>query len=532
MIREEIRKVIESALKELGINDALFVVEHPTDLKMGDYSTNVAIKHGHKDELIRYIVQNKPEGVDKVELAGPGFINFYLSKEFFKSSLREITEKEKDFGKTELLAGKRFFIEHTQPNLFKSFHIGHLMNNAIGESLARIVKANGAEVRTATYHGDKGLHVAKAIWSLRKEGGKVRDDAYAKGHKAYEEDEEARKEIIEINQKIYEESDPEINTLYKKIKEYDIRDFEDIYEKLGSKFDYHFYESQAGEIGRQIVLEHLGAIFEESEGAIVYKGEKAGLHTRVFLNSQKLPTYEAKEVGLAKMKIEAYPFDQSITITGNEQDAFFNVVEAAIAEVFPELKGKLKHLSHGMLRLPTGKMSSRTGEVIVALGLINEIKKRVKDDEAVAIGAIKYMILRQSIGNDIVFDLERSVSTEGDSGVYLQYAHARASSVLSTIEQLNTSRTVPVRGDEEPRVIERLLYRFPEIVERAGAEYTPNYITTYLTELASAFNNFYANERIISTDFESLYRGEITKAFKIVMQNGLNVLGIPAPERM
>jgi len=173
-------------------------------------------------------------------------------------------------------------------------------------------------------------------------------------------------------------------------------------------------------------------------------------------------------------------------------------------------------------------MSSRTGNVITAEQLIEEVKNKVKGDEKVAIGAIKYIILRQAIGNDIIFDIEKSVSTEGDSGVYLQYAYARTNSLLEKADQkidINAPR-------ENTHEVERLLYRFPEVVERAGREYTPHYITTYLTELAGSFNNFYAHEQIIDDSPESPYRLAITKAFNIVMKNGLTILGIPTPERI
>ena len=363
------------------------------------------------------------------------------------------------------------------------------------------------------------------------------------GNKAYEENKEAENEIQEINKKIYERSDDKINDIYDSGRKESLKEFDSIYKRLNTNFDYSFFESESGNVGKELVLDFLKkGIFEESEGAVVFRGEKFGLHTRVFLNSDKLPTYEAKEVGLAKIKKETFPFDQSITITANEQDAFFDVVEVAIGEVFPELKGKLKHLSHGMLRLPSGKMSSRTGDVITAEALIEEVKKKVKGDEAVAIGAIKYMILRQAVGNDVIFDMEKSVSTEGDSGVYLQYAYARTNSLLEKAKSLaeksqtlNTDSqglTLESETLRNTHEIERLLYRFPEVVERAGKEYAPHYITTYLTELAGSFNNFYANEQVIGDSPESGYRLAIVQAFNIVMKNGLGVLGIPAPERM
>ncbi len=523
-IKDKLEKLIEEALSTLGLEGVKFVVEHPTDLKMGDYSTNVGIKTGKAKEIFNHLGSKEIEGIEKIELAGPGFINFYLSKEFFKNSLGEIIEKGEGFGRGEHAKGYKVMIEHTQPNPFKDLHIGHMMNNTIGEAVTRIIKWNGAEVKTASYHGDVGLHAAKAVWGMLK--GKM--SPYAEGHKAYEEDEEAKKEIIEINKKIYDRSDEKINEVYDRGRKESLDQFEEVYKLLGSEFDYHFYESESAKVGKDLVLENVGKIFEESEGAVVFKGEKYGLHTRVFLNSEKLPTYEAKEVGLAEIKKEKFPFQHSITLTANEQNAFFNVVEVAIGEVFPELKGKLKHLSHGMLKLPTGKMSSRTGDVISAESLIEQVKEKVKGDEQVAIGAIKYMILRQALGNDIIFDFDKSVSTEGDSGVYLQYAHARANSLL---EKAGKKGSVESESGET-REIEKLLYRFPEIVERAGAEYAPNYITTYLTELASSFNNFYAHEPVLEDSPESSYRLAVVEAFKIVMRNGLNILGIPAPERM
>jgi arginyl-tRNA synthetase len=520
-MKKEIEKSINEALENLGIESRGFVVEHP-DLKMGDYSTNVAIKHGRKEEIWSYLNKNKPEWIQKIELAGPGFINFTLSKEFFKKSLGEIIDKEESFGKGEHAKGFKVMVEHTDPNPFKEFHIGHLMPNVIGSAIARIFEWNGAEVKQANYQGDKGLHVAKAVWAMEK--GEPLKSAYATGNKAFEENSEAKKEIEELNKKIYDESDDRVNDIYQKGREDSLKYFEEIYKRLDTKFDYYFFESETAPIGKKIVEENIGSVFEESEGAVVFKGS----HTRVFINSQGIPTYEAKDLGNAKNKFDQYPYDLSVVVTGNEIKDYFKVILEAMAKVLPALAQKTKHLPHGMLRLPTGKMSSRTGNVVLAEDLIEEVKQKVKGDEQVAIAAIKYMILRQGIGQDIVFDFEKSVSTEGDSGVYLQYAHARANSIIEKAGK---------KGDhsgprESTHEIEKLLYRFPEVVERAGSEYAPNYITTYLTDLASAFNNFYANEPVLEDSPESPYRLAIVEAFKTVMKNGLIMLGIPAPERM
>lgn len=528
-MKREIEKQINEALSVLGLEGVKFTVEHPTDLKMGDYTTNAGIKTGKAKELLDHLAVQQLSGVERVELAGPGFINFYLSKEFFKKSLAEIVDKGEDFGKGEHAKGMKIMVEHTDPNPFKEFHIGHLMPNVIGSTIARIFEWNGAEVKQANYQGDKGIHVAKAVWAML--GGEPQQTAYAKGNKAYEEDASAKTEIESLNEKIYNSSDDGVNKIYEEGKKLSLEYFENIYKRLGTKFDFYFFESETAPIGMKIVEENIGKVFEEGEnGAIVYRGEKfdPSLHTRVFINSKGIPTYEAKDLGNAKNKYDHYQHNFSVVVTGNEIKEYFKVMLSALGQIYPELAKMTKHITHGMLRLPEGKMSSRTGNVITAGSLIEEVKEKVKGDEHVAIGAIKYMILRQSLGNDIIFDFEKSVSTEGDSGVYLQYAHARANSLFE-----KAGKKGSVDGESgETREIEKLLYRFPEIIERAGAEYAPNYITTYLTELASSFNNFYAHEPVLEESPESAYRLAIVEAFKIVMRNGLSVLGISAPERM
>src|SRR5690606_17532830 len=249
--------------------------------------------------------------------------------------------------------------------------------------------------------------------------------AYVIGNEAYESDTEAKKEIEAINKKIYDGSDDAVNTVYEEGREESLKYFEEIYKRLNASFDYYFFESETAPIGKKIVEENMGTVFEMSDGAVVFKAETRdpSLHTRVFVNSKGVPTYEAKDLGNAKNKYDHYPYDLSVIVTGNEIKDYFRVVLAAMKEVLPDLAKKTKHLSHGMLRLSTGKMSSRTGNIITAEELIEQVKEKVKGEEEVAIGAIKYMILRQAIGSDIIFDIEKSVSTEGDSGVYLQYAY-------------------------------------------------------------------------------------------------------------
>ena len=565
----EIKNLILSALKKLDIGEVDFVVEHPADLKMGDYSTNVAmvcakkLKMNPKDlaekieETLRQ-AQGEFSEIQKIQSVG-GFINFYLSQDFFSNSIKEITEN-KDFGQNSILSGQKIMVEYTDPNPFKPIHIGHLMTNAIGESIARTLEYSGADVSRANYQGDVGLHVAKAIWGLLNNSHLQKDDdigiklksanigtAYQLGSEQYEKDKE---EIDEINNKIYARSDEKINKIYDWGFKVTMEAFEDLYKMLGTKFDFYFLESAMTDIGRDIVKENMGKIFTESDGAIIFKADEHDpkLHTRVFITSAGLPTYETKELGLVIEKFKTVPdMNMSIVITATEQADYMRVVAKAISLIHPDYERKMKHITHGMMRFAFGKMSSRKGNVITGESLINDVRllviEKIADRDLseeemenisndVCISALKYSILKQSIGGDIIYNFEKSISFEGDSGPYLQYSYARANSILEKAKKENLSPSFKILPKETAEV-EKLLYRFPEIVARATKEFGPHYIANYLIELARSFNSFYGNNQIVNkNNKESSYRIALTEAFSIVMKNGLHLLGINAPEKM
>lgn len=572
MIRETIKHHIIEILQGLGIEPVPFIVEHPADLSHGDYATNVALvtaKHlgQNPKELAEKIANGLRASVDDnvsmIEVAGPGFINVRLSHTFFERVVQDVINQGENFGLSARLKGEKTIIEFTDPNPFKQLHIGHLMSNTIGEALCRIAEWNGAEVKRMVYQGDIGMHVAKAVWGMIQNRAafphdedpldiKVRflGNAYAFGAREYDNDARAKQEIEVTNKLLFDRSNHELLIYYEKGRQWSLEAFEKIYPRLGTTFDYQVLESEVAEIGKQTVLAGVQkGIFEASQGAIVYRGEKHGLHTRVFINSQGLPVYEAKELALATVKEQLYNYDRSIVITANEQDEYFKVVLAAMSEVFPELRAKTTHISHGMLKLPTGKMSSRTGDVVAAEAMIDDVKTRVLERvaqrgfteaeadaiaEAVAIAAIKYAILKQSPGKDIVFDIEKSLSFEGDSGPYLQYTAMRTGSILRVAEEAG----IPIGQAVQPEgwevtTVEKILNRFPEVLESAHAELAPQHLVTYLTEVASAFNSFYAQHQIVKQDDPtSLYKVGITDAVHVVLVNGLAVLGIPLPEKM
>jgi arginyl-tRNA synthetase len=548
----QIKEKIEEWVREVLGNSDISLV-HPKELKNGDYSF---FNHSPKTEndLVGGLMASKIPEVEKIETMGK-FVNIYLQQNFFADSIGEIKKQKENFGRTNLLNGQKIMVEYTDPNPLKEFHIGHLMSNTIGEAVSRIIENNGAKIKRANWQGDVGIHIANAVWGKMQKPELRWGEAYAYGAKNFEDNKE---EITEINKKLYERSDEAINQLYDEGRKDSLESFEKIYDRLGTKFDHYFFESKEGVEGKKIVEEHIqDGIFEKSDGAVVFRGEKYGLHTRVFINSNGLPTYEAKELGLNKKKFEVEPdLDKSIIVTGNEIKEYFKVLLKALSLVLPDVAEKTLHLPHGMLKLPEGKMSSRTGNVITAESLIEQVKEKVfekiKDREfseeekesvaeVVAIGAIKYSILRQAIGGDIIFDLEKSISFEGDSGPYLQYTVVRANSVLEKSNLTPSPSPINMRGDKTERPegfdvqeIEKLLYRLPEIVERAGKEYAPHHLVTYLVELAASFNSFYANEKIIdeADPAGSAYKLAITEAVYQTLKNGLHLLGIKVPERM
>ncbi|MDO8514611.1 MAG: arginine--tRNA ligase [bacterium] len=546
----DIKNALKRTLSGLGISEGKITLEHPADLKNGDYSTGVAMQYAKQarvapQALAEKIVAELGEitGVAKIEVAGAGFINFYLDSSALAKAVEQARTEDR-WGANANLSGKKIMVEYTDPNPFKEFHIGHLMSNAIGESIARLLQFSGADVKRANYQGDVGPHVAKTIWAVenKKVSGANWGAAYVVGNQAYESEEEAKKEIDEINTKIYDRSDSAINEMYDAGRKASLAHFEELYKILGTKFDHYFFESVTAPKGMEIVRAH-PEVFEQSDGAIVYKGEKKGLHTRVFVTSKGLPTYETKDLGLAELKAETWPFDTSITVTAHEQADYFAVVKATMEDVLPNIAPKIQHVSHGMMRFAEGKMSSRTGNVITGESLLADLteaaKVRAAESRAdnaeqlaqdVAVAAIKYQILKQASGKDIIFDRERALSLEGDSGPYLQYAHARAQQVVEKAKEQGI--TAMTDANIEPNDLVRLLHRFPEAVEYAAFHNEPHLLTNYLLSLASAFNSWYAQVHILDGTPEATHKVALVDAVRRTLKNGLWILGIPAPEKM
>ncbi len=600
MIKQRILEDLKKAVEGLGYPSTDIVLSIPKNPAFGDYSTNLAMQLAKllpaknkqsPTEIANEIISNLSHlsYLSKIEEAGGGFINFFIKTETLINNLQDIINT-RPAKKT----GEKVMVEFTDPNPFKEFHIGHVFSNAVGESLSRLYQHSGAVVWRANFFGDVGMHVAKAIFGIRQ---KLKKDnlifsdletkalnerisfmaqSYALGSSAYDNDDKAKIEMNHLNLLIFvaaqqywqetsnwqprvdyrkhidhiDESElAEIKHLWVKGRQWSLEYFESIYKLLGTKFDGYYPESLTGEWGYDFVIEGLKkGIFETSEGAIVYRGEKKGLHTRVFINKLGLPTYETKDIGNAPHKYSEFEYDRSIIVTANEINEYFKVVISALKEVNPELGEKTIHLGHGVVRLPEGKMSSRTGKVFTFEELFEAVKNKIeailKDFDienkaqmlnVVAVGAIKFAMLKHQPAIDTIFDIDKSAALEGDSGPYIQYTYARAKSILrkglSNLGDLS-NLGIETLEKEERQILQKIEY-FDGIIEEATQSLHPNLIATYLLDLASDFNLFYQKHRIIDAEQNKKeFRLALTKAVSIVLKQGLYLLGIETAERM
>jgi arginyl-tRNA synthetase len=519
-------------------------IVRPPDMAHGDYAIFVGMDKA--EEVAEAIRRELGSDVSKVEIAKPGFVNITLSREAINIVIAEADARGAEWGTPDSglqTPVSRVMIEYSNPNAFKEMHIGHLVGTVVGEAISRLLENSGAKVARDTFGGDIGPNVAKALWGLHKKNisepatAQEIGDAYTTGSHVYETDGIAKAEIDSLSQAIYAGTDKELMELWRKGRDVSMEEFRRIWKLLGTHFDFEFFDSDTTETGIRVINDGLNnGIFEKSDGAVIYNGDKKGVHTMVFITSHNTPTYEAKDIGLAFLKEERWPSDKVIIVTGNEQVGRFKTVLTALRELAPLLAAKTEHVATGFLKLSSGKMSSREGNIITASDFIKSVIEKANEKNAdpltaeqVAVGAIKYMILRQSPGSDITFDEEKSLSLTGDSGPYLQYALVRAKSVVAKAP--STKHQKPNNNQENPYQLERLIIHFPEVVARAARELAPNLLVNYLTELAGQWNSFYAQERIIGADDEA-HKLLVARAFVNTMSNGLNLLGIPAPEKM
>lgn len=533
----------------------------PENSRFGEYTTNIPLQlakqkasknYQNPKEIANAIIERlgHPKYLERVEIAGPGFLNFFLNGH----SLKQLLNHNFKVGNL----NKKILVEYADPNTHKEFHIGHLRTLAIGESVARLYEFSGAEVFRSNYGSDIGPTVAKCLWGIihlnqefeaaksasLSEKSTFLGKAYVYGHNNYEAKSEAKAEIDEITKNLYAREDEQLIALWEETRQWSLAYFDSLYSRLGVEFDRRVNESEIDQIAKEEVLKNVGKVFEENDGAIIFKGENYNLHTRVFLTSKGNPTYEAKEVGLINLYQEIYQFDEAIILSDIQQKGFFDVVNRAIELIYPKLVGKKKYLGFGFVSLTTGKMSSREGNVVTAESLIDLVKQELKENyikdntpavdqllEKIAIAAIKFTYLKYSLTSDIKFDIKESVAIQGDSGVYVLYSYARCNSILSKTSVAEKIEIDNLELEEEERELLRQIEHFNLIVSQATKNTQPSEICSYLLTLSKSFNLFYERHPVLTSN-KAKFRVGLVKKSAEVIKLSMNLLGIEVVERM
>lgn len=558
-IKEKIGEAIGKSLQTLGISSVDFVIEHPEDISFGDYSTNVAmivarqIKNNPKDiaKKIATELEGKIVEVEKIEIAGPGFINFYLKPDFFVENIKKILKLDKKYGQAKIGKGKKVLVEYSSPNIAKPFTVGHLRSTVIGDALANILSALGYKVIRDNHLGDWGTQFGKLLvaiekWSsldeIKKSQNPIKTlvDLYVKFHDEAEKD-TTLETFAREKFKLLESGDKNLKKIWQVCVDLSNEEFKKIYKRLEVSFDSEMGESKF--VSTKITAPVLKALndkklLKESEGAkvVFFEGDK--MPPLIFEKSDGTSIYATRDLATDWYRKNKYGKDLIIiNEVGSEQTLYFKQLYEVEKMLGWFNEGERVHISHGLYRFKEGKMSTRKGNVIWLHDILEEAVSRAKaineeSAELVGIGAIKFNDLRRESLQDIVFDWEQIINLKGDSGPYLQYTARRVFSILEKAKEIGIKESIK-NSPKEITLVEKLLARYPEVVIRAGEEYSPHYIATYLLELASAFNAYYAQNKIIdSNDNKSPYKIALAHSVGIILTNGLNLLGIKVPDSM
>lgn len=535
-----------------------------------------------------------PASVGKIEVAGPGFINIWLNSESLGKEIDRVLTLGKQYGQGQSRKGQTILLEHTSPNTNKSLHVGHVRNNVTGMALARILRFAGAKVILDCLFNDRGIHICKAMWaylnnsklktentenikhvtggwrplleywfdnqeewptpkSENKKPDQFVEEYYNLGVRL-EDEGENRREMEEMLI-AWEAKDPLVRALWKTLNDWVYAGFAQSFERLGSHHDHYWYESQFYEQAKELVAEGLkkGIFNRLPDGAVLTNLEKQGLSDTIVQRADGTSMYFTQDIYLTKLKSEKFLADLYIWLVGPEQQLHLKQVFAVAEQLGIGSKDKFWHLWYGYVFLKgKGKMSSRAGTVVSADSLMDEARdyalKLIQGGvgvgqlapgedkviaEAVGIGAIKYALLKLTRTQDINFDWDETISLRGNSGPYLQYTYARTQSVLRRSERKETGSTDLTGFDlsAEEEVLLRTVYRFAEVTAQAAEEFAPNVICGFLFDLAQKFNFFYDKHKIIGSDKQS-FRLQLTKAVGQILENGLELLGIEALERI
>lgn len=569
----------DSELDMAGQSVDGFTVSKPPKAEMGDMAvpmfpfaktfrrSPVQIADGVVEKA-RVLAEEKGLG-GRLESAG-GYVNISFDLSSVAGDLFTRLKEEGDsYGQGSYYQGEKVMVEFSCPNTNKPLHLGHMRNDALGESVSRILAANGADLRKVNLVNDRGIHICKSMLAYKTFGeGKTPEsegiksdhfvgDYYVR-YSAWEKEEPGVEEKARDLLRKWEAGDPETVELWKKMNRWTIDGIQETYKKTGISFDDYYYESKTYSRGKSEVLKGLeeGAFYKEEDGSIWVDLAEIKLDKKVLLRSDGTSLYLTQDIGTAIARQQDWPFKRLFYVVASEQKYHFKVLFYVLKKLGFDWADNLFHLSYGMVNLPDGKMKSREGTVVDADDLFDdlarmaaeEIKEKGRENEvgnlretaeAVALAALNYYLLQVSPSKDMVFDPKESIAFNGNTGPYLQYMGARISSMLRKYEKRKgeyagysadpSLLTVP-----EERQLIQLIADFPDLVETAGKEANPSVVTSFLYDLSRTFSRYYHDNPILNNDDPALAvtRIELAKAVLQVLKNAYYLVGIPFLDAM
>lgn len=513
-----------------------------------------------------------------------GFLNLSLSNEYWNSVLAEMVQTP-DFGQLPD-TGRTVMVEFSSPNTNKPLHLGHIRNNLLGWSVSRLLEANGHRVIKANLVNDRGIHICKSMlaWlktcngatpeTLGVKGDHLVGDCYVKFNDLYKAEVEAlvkggmEKEEAEKNAPImkeaqamlvkWEQGDPEVRELWKKMNSWVYAGFDKTYSDLGISFDKIYYESQTYLLGKALVQKGLDmGIFERQEdGSVWCDLTSDGLDRKLLLRGDGTSVYMTQDLGTAERRFDEYKLDELIYVVGNEQNYHFQVLKLILGKLGFGWSDDIYHLSYGMVELPEGKMKSREGTVVDADDLIEKMYNTAKEtslelgkldgmseqeqDELfrmLSLGALKYFIIKVDPKKTMLFDPKESIDFNGNTGPFIQYTHARIKSILRKAADQGIDLGEALQSTElnpkEVRLV-KILNSFPAKIAEAGLAHSPALVANYAYELAKDFNQYYHDTPILREEDASKLQLRLNLISMIarVLVKAMDILGIRLPERM
>ncbi len=566
-IRDDLVVLLSKATL-LEPTEVALMISVPPDTKMGDFAFP-CFKLGKNPKLAAEDLKGKlvlPDSFLRTEVMGP-YLNFFVNSSFLaQHTISQILTKGAFYGRGN--ARKKMLIEYCGPNTNKPLHLGHLRNMSLGNAMVHLLAFQGNDVHPVNIINDRGVHICQSMYAYSqwgnnleptKKGDHYVGDFYVLFAKAMKENpdlkDEAQKLLVQ-----WEEGNADVRALWKKMNAWVLSGFASTYKRFGVSFEKEYFESEYYMHGRDIALKGLAdGVFEKDEkGGIVAPLEKFNIPSKVILRSDGTSIYITQDMYLALKRYEDYHFETLCYVVASEQNLHFQQLFAIMKLLKKPFADKLHHLTYGLVNLPTGRMKSREGTVVDADDLMDEVsnlafievekhspdlsvEEKRRRAEFIAIGAIRFFLIRTDPVKEIIFNPEDSMNFEGETGPYLQYTHARASSIIrkarahiASTSGWETSRVKynTLSSESEKRIVS-LLARFGEAVDDSATHYRPHVLCRYLLDLAQAFNGFYHSEQVISDDQETMNtRVELVLAVTQVLSNGLGCLGIHAPDEM